>query len=63
VKKIALLDELDADRHAIMSITSATQPVLADDNNTFANSGESGRKFICSPSRVGFPALSSASRR
>ena len=65
VSKIALLDALDAEIHAIISITSAIQDTSPEPavNNTFASSGVSGRIFICFPKGVGCPELSSAPRR
>lgn len=65
VIKIALLEALEADIQAIMSITSATQTdsPVAEDNNTLANSGVRGSIFICAPNGVGFPSFPKAPRR
>ena len=62
VKKIALLDALEADIQAIMSITSATQTdsPLVEDNRTLPNSGVNGNTFICFPNSVGLPSLPNA---
>jgi hypothetical protein len=62
VRNIALLEALDADMHAIISITSATQDdsPIVEDNRTFPISGVNGNILICSPNFVGFPSLPNA---